>query len=95
MIQGEENGECEVITGTLNDSPYFIWGMKERHYVMKIMAAGGGLEEDNTCRETYCGSCNERMRFKYKKPCDWYSCYCHSVDDHNNLCHALSSLEDT
>ncbi len=36
-----------------------------------------------------------RTTFKYKKPFDWHFRYRHSVDDHNNLRHALPSLEDT
>ena len=69
--------------------------MKEPDYVMKIMATGGVLEEDDSCKETFCGSGNARTRFKYKKPFDWHFCYLHTVDDHNNLCHALPSLDNT
>ena len=32
--------------------------------------------------------------FKYKLPFDWYFCYRHSVDYHNNLRHALPSILD-
>eukprot|EP00804_Cyclotella_cryptica_P018989 CCRYP_006498-RA/>CCRYP_006498-RA protein AED:0.14 eAED:0.14 QI:0/0/0/0.5/1/1/2/0/76 len=72
------------------------WGRdQEPDYVMKIMATGGVLEEDDTCRETFCGSGDTRTSFKYKKPLDGHFCYHHAVDDNNNLCHALSSLEDT
>ena len=62
---------------------------------MKIMATGGVLEEDDTCRETFRNSGDTRTTFKYKKPFDWHFRYRHSVDDHNNLRHALPSLEDT
>ena len=63
--------------------------------MMKIMATGGVLEEDDTCRETFHGSGDARTSFKYKKPFDWHFRYCHAVDDHNNLRHGLPSLEDT
>ena len=33
--------------------------------------------------------------FKYKLPFDWNFRYRNAVDDHNNLSHALSSIEDT
>ena len=92
---GKSPGECEAITGTLNSSPYFIWGMKEPDYVMKIMATGGVLAEDETCRVTYRVSGDDRTTFRYKKPFDWHFRYRHAVDDHNNLRHALPSLEDT
>eukprot|EP00804_Cyclotella_cryptica_P020321 CCRYP_014042-RA/>CCRYP_014042-RA protein AED:0.41 eAED:0.46 QI:0/-1/0/1/-1/1/1/0/310 len=69
---GKSPGECEAITGTLNASPYFIWGMKEPDYVMRIMATGGVLEEDDTCRVTYRGLGNDRMSFRYKMPFDWH-----------------------
>ena len=49
-FMGKSPGECETISGTLNSSPYYIWGMKEPDYVVKIMATGGVLEEDDTCR---------------------------------------------
>ncbi len=45
---GKTPGECEAISGTLNASPYNIWDMKEPSYVMKIMATGEVLEEDDT-----------------------------------------------
>ena len=34
-------------------------------------------------------------KFKYKLPFDCHFRYCHAVDDHNNLSHALPSIEDT
>ena len=35
-----------------------------------------------------------RRKFYYPKPFDWHFKYCHAVEDHNNLCHALPSIED-
>ena len=34
-------------------------------------------------------------KFKYKLPCDWHFFYRNAIDDHNNLRHVLSSIEDT
>ena len=34
-------------------------------------------------------------KFKYKLPFDWHFCYRLSIDYHNNLRHALPSIEDT
>eukprot|EP00804_Cyclotella_cryptica_P006670 CCRYP_008607-RA/>CCRYP_008607-RA protein AED:0.37 eAED:0.38 QI:0/0/0/1/0/0/2/0/208 len=64
FLPGKSTGECEAITGTLNASPYFIWGMKEPDYVMKIMATVGVLEEDETCRMTFRGSGYERTSLR-------------------------------
>ena len=33
-------------------------------------------------------------KFNYKLPFDWNFHYRHAVDDHNNLSHALPSIED-
>ena len=34
-------------------------------------------------------------KFKYKLQFDWHFCYFHAVDDHNNLRHSLTSIENT
>ena len=34
-------------------------------------------------------------KLKYKLPFDWYFCYRHAVDDHNNIRHELPPIEDT
>ncbi len=69
-FSGKIPDECEALSGTLNASPYNIWGMKEPDYVMKIMATCGVLEEDDNCRETFRNSGDTRITFKYKKPFD-------------------------
>ena len=38
---------------------------------------------------------DEVKNFKYKLPFGWHFCYRHAVDDHNNLRHAIPSIEDT
>ena len=62
---------------------------------MRIMATGGALLADNTCKAAFRGEGTARMSFKYTKPFDWHFRYPQAVDDHNNLRHALPSLEDT
>ena len=37
---------------------------------------------------------NSTVAFQYTCPYDWHFRYRHAVDDHNNLRHALPSLED-
>ena len=63
------------------------------------MAAGGRLFTDDTCKEIV-RRCKENgedvvKKFKHKLPFDWHIRYRHAVDDHNNLGHALPSIEDT
>jgi hypothetical protein len=42
-------GDVDAITGVQDDVPYFIWGMKEPDYVMKMMATGGPLGSTDEC----------------------------------------------
>ena len=89
-------GEVDAIQGEDSDgTPYFIWGMKEPDYVMRIMSTGGGLTVDDTCKMTQRGSGNDRVTFQYAKPFDWHFRYRHLVDDHNNLRHTSPSIEET
>ena len=91
-------GESAAISGTHNGVPYNIWGMKEPDYVMKLMATGGQLLSDNTCKETKrtwkVNGVERTTTFKYPFPVDWHFKYRHAIDDHNNLRHALPSIED-
>ena len=45
-------GETYAIHGTVDDVINNLWGMKEPTYVMRIMATGGCLLVDDTCKET-------------------------------------------
>ena len=72
--------------------------MKEPNYVVRMMANGGCLLIDDTCKD------NVRIwrengedvvkNFKYKLPFDWNFRYHHAVDYHNKLRHALPPIED-
>ncbi len=46
-------GEMDVIIGKLSGIKYFIWGMKEPDYVMKIMETHGALVLDG-CKVIHC-----------------------------------------
>jgi hypothetical protein len=95
QFANKRTGDIGAIEGKLNGSTYWLWGIKEPNYVMKIMATGGVLATDDTCKTAVRGNGNDRVLFKYTKPFDWHFWYRHAVDDHNNLCHALPSLDDT
>ena len=47
-----EMGETYAIQGTVDGDIYHLWGMKEPIYVMRMMATGGRLLADDTCKET-------------------------------------------
>ena len=67
--------------------------------MMRMMTTGGPLLAYDTCKETVIRwKGNEEdvvKKFKYTLPFDWHFSYRHVVDDHNNLRHALTSIEDT
>jgi hypothetical protein len=90
-------GDVEAITGAMDGQEYFLWGMKEPDYVMRMMSAGGPLSANESCktRQWKEGGVDKRATFQYTRPFDWHFKYCHAVDNHNNLRHALPSLEDT
>ena len=44
--------EIDFIQVTVYDVIYNLWGMKEPNYVMRMMATGGRLLADDTCKET-------------------------------------------
>ena len=69
--------------------------MKKPNYVMCMMATGGALIADETCKMATQGMGRDKVHFRYTLPYDWHFRYRHAVDDHNNLCHSLPSLEDT
>ena len=94
-FQEKNVGDVDAIQGIDNGTPYFIWGMKEPEYIMRIMATGGALVADDTCKTACRGEGTARTTFKYTKPFNWHFCFRHLVDDHNNLRHSLPSLEGT
>ena len=94
-FQGMNVGDVDAIQGTKDGFSYTIWGMKEPNYVMCMMATGGALIADDTCKMATQGMGRDKVHFCYTLPYDWHFHYHHAVNDHNNLCHSLPSLEDT
>ncbi len=62
---------------------------------MKIMATGGALFSDESCRGTMREWEGNSSEFQYTLPFDWHFRFRHAVDDHNNLRHKLPSVEDS
>jgi len=92
---GKAVGDVDQITGVMENVNYKLFGMKEPDYVMKMMATGGVLESDDSCKMTKRGEGTSAVTFRYPKPIDWHFRYRHAVDDHNNLRHAVPSIEGT
>jgi len=96
---GVQVGDFNAVTGRLDGIDYNIWAMKEPDYVMKMMTSGGPLLSNDSCKEasrTWVEDGIEMSRrFRYACPFDWHFKYRHAVDDHNNLRHALPSVEDS
>ena len=73
--------------------------MKEPSYWMRMIATGGCILADDTCKETVIrrkGNWEDLVKkFKYKLPSDWHFRFWHVVYEHNNLRHILTSIEYT
>ncbi len=46
----KEVGNKDVVSDKFNGTDYFVWGMKEPNYVVKIMGTGGSLDSEE-CKE--------------------------------------------
>jgi hypothetical protein len=49
MFDKQEVGASMAISGQLNGKEYFLWGLKEPSYVMKMMVTGGPLVVNDDC----------------------------------------------
>lgn len=92
-------GASMAISGVLDGVKYFLWGLKEPSYVMKMMATGGPLIANETCKDQRRrfneGGVEVSRTFQFPLPYDWHYRFRHAVDDHNNVRHSLPSVEGT
>lgn len=93
-------GEHDSIQGTTEDGlTYFIWAMKEPDYVMKLMATGGRnekSEETKLTSQTWIeNGVKKEVYFHYPYPVHYHYKHPHLIDDHNNLHHAVPSIEES
>ncbi|KAL3780541.1 hypothetical protein ACHAW5_006750 [Stephanodiscus triporus] len=49
-FDGMNVGDCDAIQGVMEGTTYNLWGMKEPDYVMRMMATGGPLDANDSCR---------------------------------------------
>jgi hypothetical protein len=93
--EGVNIRDHHAIAGTIDGVAYNLWGMKEPDYVMGMMATGGPSAAYEMCKETVEDGIEVVCWFRYPCPFDWHFRYCHSVDNHNNLCHGVPLIEDS
>ena len=104
MVPGDEMTDANVgtlmaIPSVLDGVKYFLWGLKEPLYVMKMMATGGPLISNESCQEQKCwfkeDGAEVECTFQFSLPYDWNYKYRHNIDDHNNVRHSLPLVEGT
>ena len=102
MLQAFEDAHVDTsmaILDVLDGVKYFLWGLKEPSYVMKMMATGGPLIVNQSCEEQKCWFKEDGVDmtriFQFPLPYDWHYKYRHTIDDHNNLHHSLPLVEGT
>lgn len=98
-MDGDAVGDVKTIQGSLDGTPYSIFCMKEPEYIMKMMSTYGGdkppVGQHDVHRVIQGSDGGSRsIDFKYPETVANHFKYRHMVDDHNNLRHALPSLED-
>jgi hypothetical protein len=98
-MENRDLGDTDSVKGKLNGVEYNLFCMRDKDYVMKMMSTYGGLQHIHQQPKTY--RCFKGVdqnlpmirQFKYKEPFANHYKYRHCVDDHNNLHHAIPSIE--
>ncbi len=93
-------GSIYAISWMLDNVKYNVWCMKELKNVMIIMTTDGALSlegamEACSCRFWTDGDWEKSTTFTYNKQFDYHFCFCHAVNNQNNLHHAIPSIEGT
>ena len=87
-------GDTDAIQGKVDDVIYNLLGMEDPNYVTRVMATGGRIFSDDTCKEDVRlwkeNGEDAINKLKYNLPFDCNFSYCHMFDDHNNLRNSLS-----
>jgi hypothetical protein len=91
-------GDSTAGEGSLDDTHYNVWCMREPDYTMKIMGTASGLfpVDDRLHSQTWKEAGETKTAsFHYLEPFFLHFKYRHAVDDHNNHRHAVPSIEET
>lgn len=92
----KEVGTADAWPGTLDNTPFHIFCMKEPDYVMSLMSSYGTCEEiadGATQRDFQVNGIAVRKKFYYPEIIYNHFHYRHAVDDHNNKRHQPISIE--
>ena len=94
-----EVGATASLRGELNGIKYDVFCLKEPAYTMKIMSTYAGLvapyKPYEVNRHFMHNQQEVQASFNLQEPFANHYLYRHAVDDHNNVGHALTSIEDT
>jgi hypothetical protein len=92
-------GTSMAIPSVLDGVKYFLWGLKEPSYVMKMMATGGPLIANETCKDQWWkftdGGVEVTRTFQFPLPYKWHYRFRDAADNHNNVRNSLPSVEGT
>ena len=95
-------GDTDAVNGNLHGKDYHVFCMKEPDYIMKLMSSYSSLlpkEHYPSNRRVFQDpkdpSKTVEASFQYTEPFQNHFLYRHAVDDHNNLRHAVPSIEGT
>jgi hypothetical protein len=98
-MKTKQLGDTSSVKGQLDGTPYNLFMMRDKDWVMKMMSTYGGLvphdDEGDARRWVLTNGKHECKKFKYTEPFSNHYKYRHAVDDHNNLRHSVPSIEGT
>jgi Transposase IS4 len=90
-------GDVDARRGTLNNTPFYVFAMKEPDYTMIMMSTYGTLNRvgEEKRRDVVQHGVRQRITFQYPEVISNHFKYRHMVDDHNSRRHSPISLEAT
>ena len=97
-LAGKTVGSMATVEGHLDDTIYTVWVMMEPNYTLKIMGMASHLlvmDDWVHMRKWMENGVTKIVSFQYHEPFSLYFTYQHVVDNHNNLHHAVPSIEET
>jgi Transposase IS4 len=96
-FSSKQVGDADARKGTLDNTPFYVFGMKEPDYTMVMMSTYGTLNRVGaTKRRDYVDNGIKRqITFQYPEVISNHFTYRHMVDDHNSRRHSPISLEAT
>ena len=83
---GKEAGAFDAMKGKLQNTDFYIYGMKEPDYVLLFMTTYGreGRQGPEQLRKVEDGGVMRRVKFQYPEVCANHYAYRDSVDNHNS-----------